>query len=170
MAATYRNPADEIVPGLWLGNAIASQDPKFYAQRGIQAVFNCTKDLPFLPSIPRKYRLPVHDNLQDEEIRAMENASFEVVYKLSQEHNRGPVLVHCAAGMQRSAAVVAMYLMAKNPGMKVEEAITYIQKRRPIAFTPGPNFLRAMKSFETTFDREIRPKLAGLDKGVNNQP
>ena len=155
----YRNPADEILPGLWLGNAIASQDPNFFAQRRIEAVFNCTKDLPFLHSIPRKYRLPVHDNLQDEEIRAMENASFEIVYKLSQEHRKGPVLVHCAAGMQRSAAVVAMYLIAKTPGMKVEDAILYIQKRRPIAFTPAPNFLRAIKAFETEYDREIRPKL-----------
>ena len=89
----------------------------------------------------------------------MELASFEVVYKLSLEHRKGPVLVHCAAGMQRSAAVVAMYLMAKNPGMKVEDAILYIQARRPIAFTPGPNFLRAMKGFESAFDKEVRPKL-----------
>jgi len=161
MGAIYRNPADEIIPGIWLGNAIASQDPNFFRERGIESVFNCTKDLPFLPFVPRKYRLPVHDNLRDEEIRAMENSSFEVVYKLSQEHRRGPVLVHCAAGMQRSAAVVAMYLIAKNPGMKVEDAIIYIQKRRPIAFTPGPNFLRAIKAFETAFDREIRPKLIG---------
>jgi len=159
MNGLQRNPADEIIPGLWLGNALASQDPNFYREKRIEAVFNCTKDLPFLPSVPRKYRLPVHDNLQDEEIRTMELSSFEVVYKLSLEHRKGAVLVHCAAGMQRSAAVVAMYLMAKTPGMKVEEAILYIQKRRPIAFTPGPNFLRAMKGFETTFDREIRPKL-----------
>jgi len=165
MNAQYRNPADEILPGLWLGNAMASQDPDFFARRRIDAVFNCTKDLPFLPTVPRKYRLPVHDNLKEEEIRAMELASFEVVYKLSIEHRKGPVLVHCAAGMQRSAAVVAMYLMAKNPGMKVEDAILFIQKKRPIAFTPGPNFFPAMKSFETTFDKEIRPRLdkaAGL--------
>jgi len=159
MNGLQRNPADEIIPGIWLGNAIAAKDPEFYRERGIEAVFNCTKDLPFLPTVPRKYRLPVHDNLQEEEIRAMELASFEVVYKLSLEHRKGPVLVHCAAGMQRSAAVVAMYLMAKNPGMKVEDAILYIQARRPIAFTPGPNFLKAMKGFESAFDREIRPNL-----------
>jgi predicted protein tyrosine phosphatase len=153
------NPADEIIPGIWLGNAIASQDQNFFNERRIEAVFNCTKDLPFLPNIPRKYRLPVHDNLQDEEIRAMELASFEVIYKLSHEHKKGPVLVHCAAGMQRSAAVVAMYLIAKTPGLRVEDAILFIQKKRPIAFTPGPNFLRAIKAFETAFDREVRPKL-----------
>jgi len=160
MQGLNRNPADEIIPGIWLGNAIASQDPNFYKDRGIEAVFNCTKDLPFLPNVLRKYRLPVHDNLKDEEIRAMELAAFEVVYKLSQEHRRGPVLVHCAAGMQRSAAVVAMYLIAKTPGMKVEDAILFVQKRRPIAFTPGPNFFKAMKAFEVAFDREVRPRLA----------
>lgn len=162
MQAALRNPADEIIPGIWLGNAIASQDPSFYTQRGIEAVFNCTKDLPFLPNIPRKYRLPVHDNLQDEEIRAMELAAFEVVYKLSEEHRRGPVLVHCAAGMQRSAAVVAMFLIARTPGMKVEDAILFIQKKRSIAFTPRPNFFKAMKAFEVAFDRDVRPKLMDI--------
>jgi protein-tyrosine phosphatase len=74
------------------------------------------------------------------------------------EHKKGPVLVHCHAGMQRSACVVAMYLIAIN-GLKVEEAIAYIKQRRPIAFTPGVNFLKAIQGFENTYDKEIRPML-----------
>ena len=152
------NPADEILPGLWLGNAEASQDIAFLKDKRIDAVFNCTKNLPFVHSVKRKYRLPVDDNLQDEEIRNMELMSCEVVYKVIHEYKQGPILVHCAAGMQRSAAVVAMFLIATK-GMKTDQAITYIRQRRPIAFQPGPNFIKAIKGFETTFDREIRPKL-----------
>ena len=152
------NPADEILPGLWLGNLEASQDTAFLKEKRIDAVFNCTKNLPFVHSVKRKYRLPVDDNLKEEEIRNMELMSFEVIYKVIHEYKQGPILVHCAAGMQRSAAVVAMFLIATK-GMKSDEAIKYIRERRPIAFQPGPNFLKSIKGFEATFDREVRPKL-----------
>ena len=83
---------------------------------------------------------------------------MEVVYKLTQEVRNGPVLVHCHAGMQRSAAVVAMYLIA-NYGMKSDKAMAAIKEKRPIVFTPAPNFLRSIQGFEQTFDKEVRPKL-----------
>jgi predicted protein tyrosine phosphatase len=152
------NSADLIAKNLWLGNIIASQDEKFLKENGIQAVFNCTKNIPFVVSTPRKYRLAVDDNLQEEEIRNMEHWSMEAVYKLTQEVKNGPVLVHCHAGMQRSAALVAMYLIA-NYRMKSDKAMEFIKSKRPIAFTPAPNFLRSIKGFEETFDKEVRPKI-----------
>ena len=152
------NPADEILPGLWLGNIVASQSGEFLQGKSIKAVFNCTKNIPFYEGSRTLYRIPVDDNLQEEEIRNMELWSFEAVYKLRLEHKKGPVLVHCHAGMQRSACIVAMYLIAIK-GLQVEQAITYIKQRRPIAFTPGVNFLRSIQGFERTYDREIRPRL-----------
>jgi protein-tyrosine phosphatase len=69
------------------------------------------------------------------------------------------VLVHCAAGMQRSAASVAMYLIAVK-GMTTDQAIEYIRSKRSIAFRPSPNFERSMRGFEVSFEKEVRPKLA----------
>lgn len=157
------NSADLITKNLWLGNIVASQDEKFLKENGIQAVFNCTKNIPFVNSVPRKYRLAVDDNLEEEEIRNMEHWAMEVVYKLTQEVRNGPVLVHCHAGMQRSAAVVAMYLIA-NYKMKSDKAMAAIKEKRPIVFTPAANFLRSIQGFEQTFDREVRPAL--LEKGA----
>ncbi len=65
---TASNPADEIIPGLWLGNRYAALDAAWHAKEGIKCVFNCSKEIPFLPSVQRKYRVPVDDNLKDEEI------------------------------------------------------------------------------------------------------
>lgn len=156
-------PAHEILPGLWLGNRQAALDGAWHQQQRIHAVFNCTKDIPFEAQVTRRYRVPVDDNLRSEEIRNMELWSYEIAYKLAAEmrraeKERSAVLVHCAAGMQRSAAVVAMYLIAKQ-NMRADEAIHFIQSKRPIAFRPEANFDAAIRGFEAAFNREIRPQL-----------
>jgi protein tyrosine phosphatase len=154
------NPADEIVPGMWLGSYRAATDPHWLSQHGIKAVFNCTKDIPFVPDIQRKYRIPVDDNLQPEEIRNLELWSYEIVLKVTREYQTGqPILVHCAAGMQRSAASIAMFLMATR-GLTPDEAIKYIQARRPIAFRPGANFRPALDGFYTSYQRDVVPTMA----------
>ena len=158
------NPADEVVPGLWLGSRYAALNPEYLKEKRIAAVFNCTKDIPFEPVVRRQYRVPVDDNLQEAEIRNLELWSYEVVYKIMAEHRRataegGAVLVHCAAGMQRSAASVAMYLIATQR-MTTDQAIEYIRSKRSIAFRPSANFEQSMRGFEKSFDQEIRPKLA----------
>ena len=152
------NNADLIIPGLWLGNGKASMDDKFLKENNIIAVFNCTKDLPFNSNVRRRFRVPVDDNLKQEEIRNMELWSFEIIYKLTKEHKQGNVLVHCYAGMQRSAAVVAMYLIAKY-GMKKEQVIPFIKEKRSIAFWPYTNFDKAIHGFEESYQKDIIPKL-----------
>lgn len=128
-------------------------DENFLRQHGIQTVFNCTKDLPFHHTMRRRYRVPVDDNLEEEEIRNMELWSFEIIYKLLLEYKEGnTILVHCAAGMQRSAAVVAMFLMVLT-GMKHEDAMLYIKDKRPIAFHQSANFLRSIQGFEKNMSR-----------------
>lgn len=157
-------PADEIIPGLWLGNKVAAGDQNFSKINNVRAVFNCSKDIPFNATIPRQYRIPVDDSRQEPDIGNMEKWSYEIVYKISQELRRAEaegssVLVHCAAGMQRSAASVAMYLIAKK-NMTTNEAIAFIRSKRPIAFLPEANFYKSIRAFELSFNSEIRPKLA----------
>jgi len=157
------NAADEIVPGLWLGNRVAAADTAFLQEKKIKAVFNCTKDLLFDKSVTRQYRVPVDDNLQEPEIRNLELWSYEIVYKIAFELRRsheegGAILVHCAAGMQRSAASVAMYLIATQ-NMTTDQAIAFIKAKRPIAFHHSANFEKSMRGFELTFNRDVRPKL-----------
>ena len=152
--------AHEILPGMWLGNSKAAADSKWLDQKNITVVFNVTKDLPFSPIIKKQYRVPVDDNLQPGEIRNMTLWSQEAVYRILEEHvkNRQNVLVHCAAGMQRSAALVAMYLIATKR-MDPQQSITFIQGVRPIAFRPSPNFKASIIEFDKTYHREILPHL-----------
>ncbi|EFX64221.1 hypothetical protein DAPPUDRAFT_66371, partial [Daphnia pulex] len=125
----------------------------------IQVVFNCTKNLPFSYMVPVRYRIPVDDNLQEEEIRNMALWSVEIAHKIMSEYNKGKtILVHCMAGMQRSAAAVAFFLIANNR-MKMEDAMAYIRQRRPIAFTPGANFEDSIRYFTKEWQTNILPHM-----------
>jgi dual specificity phosphatase 12 len=58
----------------------------------------------------------------------------------------GVVLVHCMAGVSRSAATVAAYLLYKNQFSSVNEALRHVQsKRRDV--NPNPGFVRQLEFF-----------------------
>jgi protein-tyrosine phosphatase len=153
--------ANEILPGLWLGNRHASKDRDFLEMKNIGAIFNCTKDLPFPHNQNQHlYRVPVDDNLQQDEIRNLALWAWEIIYKVHKERVSGNrILVHCAAGMQRSAAVVAMYLISQYR-CTTDEAIAFIKAKRPIAFYGNANFYESIKAFEKSLQRMIREKNA----------
>jgi protein tyrosine phosphatase len=154
--------AHEIIPRLWLGNAKASMDEDFIRQKNITVVFNCTKNLPFSPMIPIKYRIPVDDNLEEEEIRNMELWSSEISYKMMTEYIEGKtILVHCMAGMQRSAASVAFFLISYLK-MRALDAMKMIKEKRMIAFYPRANFGRSIDYFDRKFHGEIMPEVKKL--------
>jgi protein tyrosine phosphatase len=154
--------ANLIIPRLWLGNAKSSVDEDFIRHHNITVVFNCTKNLPFSPMIPIKYRIPVDDNLEEDEIRNMELWSSEIAYKIMAEYAEGKtILVHCAAGMQRSAASVAFMLIAYMR-LRAQDAMIFIKERRLIAFYPKANFGRSIDYFDRRFHGEILPEVRKL--------
>jgi dual specificity phosphatase 12 len=154
--------ANEIIPRLWLGNVKASKDEAFIREKNIQVVFNCTKNLEFSPIIPIKYRIPVDDNLEEEEIRNMELWSGEIAFKMMSEYMEGKtILVHCMAGMQRSAASVAFFLISFLK-LRALDAMKLIKEKRPIAFYPRANFGRSIDYFDRKFHGEILPEVKKL--------
>lgn len=151
--------AHEIIPRLWLGNAKASMDEDFLRGNNIVVVFNCTKNLSFSPIVPIKYRVPVDDNLEEDEIRNMELWSAEIAYKMMNEYVEGKtILVHCMAGMQRSAASVAFFLIAFLK-MRALDAMKMIKEKRRVAFYPRANFGRSIDYFDRRFHGQIMPEI-----------
>jgi predicted ATP-dependent Lon-type protease len=159
------NDADEILPRLWLGNAKASMDDEFIRRNNIQVVFNCTKNLPFSPNIPIQYRVPLDDNLEEAEIRNLELWSAEVAFKIIAEYSANKtILVHCMAGMQRSAASVAIMMIA-HLKCHALDAMRTIKEKRPIAFYPRANFGRSIDYFDRKFHGEILPEMKKINLG-----
>jgi hypothetical protein len=154
------NNADEIIRGVWIGNAEAAADGEWLRTNGIQSVFNCTKTLPFHPSVPHQFRVPVDDNLEPAEIKNMEAWAPEIAFKILHEYNAGRrILVHCHAGMQRSATAVAFFLLVLT-GRPLIQVMYLIQSRRPITFRPTANFAPALRAFEEQVRTQILPVVA----------
>ena len=140
-------PAKELRPGLWIGSEGDSQDPAFFSQTGIGFVVNCTKNIPFmkLPGVDC-YRIPI-DDAPDENDTILSHFPV-VVQAIDSVLQRGKgVLVHCRAGMQRSAATVAAYIMFKYK-LGCKNAIAAIKTRKTETFWPVPTFGNALGRYE----------------------
>ena len=60
--------------------------------------------------------------------------------------SQGCVLVHCNAGISRSATIVLAHLM-KQKGMSLNDAFAYLRSKRPSSF-PNPGFMIQLKTYE----------------------
>lgn len=147
--------AHEIIPGVYLGNEVASRDPKFFDAHKIRAVLNMTHDLP----CPFKHRstidyatVPVDDSLKQKDFNIMENAlPFAVSFIHKNVRDKKPLLVHCYMGAQRSATAVAAFLMRHKPELAptLSKAVKYVHSKRPIAWHNGKyvNFETSLKGY-----------------------
>lgn len=155
--------AHQVLPGLWLGNCNAAQDAAFLMTAKIGAVANATKDIPnfFERQGIDYHRVSVDDDLQPHSIQHMAEKMDDAVRFIKQHYltSRKPVLVHCFAGMQRSAAIVTAFIMKYTSETDLIKVAAFVRKKRPIAFlgmnpkTLSINFLPALKEYENRVKR-----------------
>jgi hypothetical protein len=116
----------EILPGLYLGRRLWQRDAR---RLGEARVLDMTGEFTE-PRCIRKREgyccLPVLDNgcPAPAQIRAG-------VAWLMENHARGRVYVHCAAGHGRSATVVVAYLLTIGRVRSVEEGVALLRSKRP---------------------------------------
>lgn len=72
--------------------------------------------------------------------------------------SNGVVLVHCQAGVSRSATLVLAYLMKKYH-FSLKEAITYLKRRKPNV-APNQGFLKQLCQLEVSLGKESSVDLA----------
>lgn len=143
---TYFYPAKEIIPGLWIGSAGDAADAQFMNTAKIGFIVNCSKDLPFsFPEIPG-IRVAVHDHPVEnfEMLRRLPGVVRAIDKKM---RANVPVLVHCYAGISRSATVVAAYLMCRY-GLSKKDAIALVKSMKSETFQPRVNFERALSLYD----------------------
>lgn len=141
--------AEEIISGLFLGNRHASHDMDFLTKNQIGLIVNCTKSLPFQTSIKtiETLRVPVDDILDPKDSIVLLSWMPHILQVLSTALlSRKRVLVHCRQGRQRSATVVACYLMLVN-NWGVKQSIVFVNRKRQVAFRPKVNFHYTLQNF-----------------------
>jgi hypothetical protein len=154
MSALKLAHANEIIPGLWLGDMYAALNPQFIIRNRINVVVNCTPLVPFLDiaSVVHKYRVAIDDIMPCDDLDARvckQVAMVRAIRKMMpiiEQHHRGDdqILIHCVAGMQRSAIMMMSYLYDTQV-CDAGEAYAMIKARRPIAFAPRINFAPAFR-------------------------
>jgi len=139
-------PRVEITSGLWVGSLADSSDAAFMRHARIGLVVNCSRDLPFyLPPGVEGERVNVDDSQRYSD--AMVRSFGTVLPHIDKTIARGRgVLIHCFAGIQRSSAVAAAYLMYKL-GIPAEKAMHAVQRMKPEAFKPRATFRRALQTY-----------------------
>ena len=146
-------PANLIIPGLWLGNIEAAKNREFMKNNNIKLIINCSNDIPnYFNNYINTIRVPVDDSLMDKDFVIMSKyipTIIEIIYDNLYRGNS--VLVHCYAGMQRSACIVCAFLMYYFH-INTYEAVIYIKSKRNIAFTPYINFLKSLIIFQKHID------------------
>ena len=137
---------NEIIPNLFIGDYKSTRHATQF-----KMIVNCTRNIPFpIPIGIHKIRVAIDD--AESESKLLLYIAPKVIDKIHEALQNGhAVLVHCHAGMQRSCAVVAMYLMKYYTINKTridnKTAIQYIQSKRSVAFQPRPTFEKALKEF-----------------------
>ena len=143
------NPADLILNtgwshrkqplgSLWLGSKLAL-DRDFMDKHNITRIISLCPTEHIFPAHVEQYSFEVEDHISHN--RRMIKILPGILDKIHQLRLSGHnVLVHCRAGMQRAATVVAKYLEKYYYQNRIKDIIKKIKTRRPIAFSNGYTF------------------------------
>ncbi|XP_045188674.1 dual specificity protein phosphatase 1-like [Mercenaria mercenaria] len=134
----------EILPGLYLGDSLHSAQQDTLRELGITCLLNVSTTCKNMFEQDFDYmNIPVNDN-DSANISSWFNEAIHFIDNA--RDNEGKVLVHCHAGVSRSATVCIAYIMYKNT-MQLEEAFDHVRSKRGV-ISPNLNFMQQLKEFE----------------------
>lgn len=120
----------QIIPGLFLGGMRDAFDSSVSSGA---TVINVALEVPKTPYAKRYVHVSLRDT-SSEKINIYFDEIAEIIDKELNEGNK--VLVHCFAGISRSASIVIAYIMKKYR-WSYSKAYVFVKTKRPIV---DPNF------------------------------
>ena len=141
----------EVVPGrLFIGSCDIRLKPQLFHDLEIKRVIALGSAIEFkyyqsepVPSEIEQHEFILEDSYRGE-ILPLVREAVELIEESLKKNEA--VLVHCAAGVNRSATVVIAYLM-RSRKLTVAEALRELKKVRP-RVNPNSSFLQQLEGFE----------------------
>lgn len=139
----------EVCPHLYIGSVIAAKNLDNLKKTGITHVLCCMSgegcnqgEMKYNNGLAYGY-VPIFD-MEDEDILSYFEFAIDFIERV--QARNGKVLVHCAAGVSRSATIVCCYLM-KAFSLSSRQAIETLKRVRPI-IQPNLGFEQQLYLFE----------------------
>ncbi|XP_077999934.1 uncharacterized protein LOC144452664 [Glandiceps talaboti] len=153
----------KILPFLFIGSQQDVLNQEVMHRNGIEYVLNISKTCPQPEFLPDGHfcRIPVNDNYR-EKILPWFNKTVDFIDKVHSLN--GKVIVHCLAGVSRSATVAIAYVM-NHLRMSSDDAYRYVKDKRP-TISPNFNFLGQLLEFE----KRLKEDNKGPDSVITHQP
>ncbi|XP_071111624.1 dual specificity protein phosphatase 12-like [Haliotis cracherodii] len=144
MLSTMPSDLNAIFDDLYLGSMEAALHTDTLKELGITHILTID-DRPLLQEITCHFSCKyVHGlDLQDTDLLTYFDECVEFI---NEGRNKGGILVHCFAGMSRSATMVIAYMMAKCQ-TDLQEALAYVKKMRSI-IRPNRGFMEQLQLYE----------------------
>lgn len=129
--------ASEIISGIWLGDGSDAMDTDALTRLGIASVVNCAEKhtLTCVEYYPNgwNYLGLECDDAPNYDILGKHLSEF-IAFMDECDREKKKVLVHCVAGINRSATLLIAYLVRRR-GMCLTDAISLCFQKRPIILT-----------------------------------
>ena len=141
---------------LLLGSEAVSRSAPGLASAGVRALINCAgNSTPLEAHVREGLGIAFYEQLQlvdrasvegQDNSALIERGCDAVLQAFGQGSSGGHILVHCVAGMSRSASVCIAFLV-KHRGRTLLQAATQVKAARPVAF-PNAGFWAALRELE----------------------
>jgi len=153
----------KVLEGLYLGDSDNAFSKEWLLQHHITHVVNCAKEHKNYHQDICNYIALKLDDDPDQSLYPVLEKSYRFIRSAIQ--HGGNVLVHCHAGISRSASVVIYYLM-KSKKLTFKQALEYAKSRRSIV-DPNEGFVAQLISVTPAAKR---PKPQPLDYQPSSHP
>ena len=118
---------NEIIEGLYLGDHTASSNKYILSRNGITHILSVGSGL--YPKYPQKYSYKWISELDSPTANLKQHFATMHRFIKNAFDSGGKVLVHCYAGISRSATTVISYLMREH-GMSLQDATKLCRSKR----------------------------------------
>ena len=142
---------DKVLDYMYIGSLRSAQTTTIYEQESIKYVVTCGRNMQINTAGVVRLELGVED-VEGESLLPHFDAFRHFV---ESSKGRGNVLVHCFAGLSRSATMVLSYLVS-HEGMRLDDAMAKLVSIRPNVH-PNATFMKELLALDASLHANERP-------------